>query len=183
MARDGEWSIYVSDNPRHFGVWKIRPNGSDAANLAPGAFNLAEVSPDGRYALFIEAQYAALQTVIRVVEVESGRRVPFEIVVPHAFGLASGIWGRARWTPDSRAIAFVGTDAAGRAGVFVQDFEPGRDTAASRRPLAGLQLGRPTESFGISPDGTCIVLSLLEQTASVMLADAVPGVEPPVRRR
>ena len=106
-----------------------------------------------------------------------------EVVVPHAFGLASVSWGRARWTPDSRAIAFVGTDAGGHAGVFVQDFEPGCDTAASRRPLAGLVLGRPTESFGISPDGTRIVLSLLEQSASLVLAEGVHGVEPPVRRR
>ena len=86
--------------------------------------------------------------------------------------------GRARWMPDGRAIAFVGQDETGAAGVFVQEFAPGRDTDATRRKLAGFDPDVAAESFGISPDGTRLVIAGWLQLFSLMEADGLPAVAP-----
>ena len=84
--------------------------------------------------------------------------------------------------PDGRAIAFLGVDARGVAGVFVQEFAPGRDTAATRRPLAGFDPGAPAESFGVSPDGRHVTVAARESLSSVLVAGPVPAAAKPVWR-
>ncbi len=84
--------------------------------------------------------------------------------------------------PNGRAIAFVARNEQGTNGVFVQDFRPGEDTAKTRRPLGGFDPDTPTESFGISPDGSRMIVSSLDQQSGVMVAENVPGVFPPERR-
>ena len=79
--------------------------------------------------------------------------------------------------PDGRALAFVGLDEQGRPGIYVQDFEPGRDTTASRRALAGFQQDRFTESFGISRDGRSMTIGIVREIQNIMLAEGVPGVQ------
>src|SRR5262245_61959972 len=90
---------------------------------------------------------------------------------------ASMSGGGARWTPDERAIVFVGQDADGHAGLYRQDFVPGRDTGATRRQLVASLPGSATESFGISPDGAHIVVSDALSSQSLMLVDGVKGIE------
>lgn len=80
--------------------------------------------------------------------------------------------------PDGRSIAFVGQDERGIAGVFVQDFVPGRDTSATRRELAGFDPEIATESFGLSLDGARIVLSGWVQQFSLLEARGLPGLLP-----
>ena len=132
--------------------------------------------------LFYSPAGYGLVTVVRVAEIETGRVEPFEITVTSRAG---GSWwnslGRSRWMPDGR-IAFVGESPDGRMGVYVQDFVPGRDTTSTRRPLAGFDPDRVTESFGISADGTRIILSMADQVESLVLAEGVPGVTVPGRK-
>ena len=64
---------------------------------------------------------------------------------------------------------------------LVQDFAPGRDTAASRRKLAGFDPDLATESFGISADGTRVVLAGWVQLFSLMECDGVDGLLAPPR--
>ena len=86
---------------------------------------------------------------------ETGRVVPFEVSVASRSSREEQILlGRHRWMPGGRAIAFVGLDEDGRSGVFVQDFDPDKDTRASRRKLAGFDPLLLTESFAIAPDGS-----------------------------
>ena len=80
-----------------------------------------------------------------------------------------------RWTRSS-------VDPQGRYGVYVQEFAPGKDTSATRRPLAGFKTEWAPETFAISPDGSKICLAEWEQVTSIMTADGVPGVEPPARK-
>ncbi|MCP4248332.1 MAG: hypothetical protein GY778_14895, partial [bacterium] len=177
---DGNWIVYWSSNLEKIGVWKIRRDGSDATRLVPGPCASTEVSPEGSFVSFLDIQPGNLRTVIRVVELESGSMIPFEIEVAHHPG-ARLVWGRHRWLPDGRSIAFVGADENGLTGVFVQDFRPGEDTTASRRKLAGFSTDYATESFGFSPDGSRLTLSGIEEVRSLMLADRIPNVEPPAR--
>jgi serine/threonine protein kinase len=176
---DGGWIVYSSGNPEKAGLWKIRVDGSDATRLFAGRVTLPEVSPDGRHALFrvFSGKYPAR---LRVVRLEDGTVEPFEIRVD-AHRATTVSLGRARWMPDGKAIAFVGQDESGVTGVFAQDFSPGRDTSATRRPLAGFDPDVAAESFGIAPDGSRIVIAGWVQLFSLMAAEEVPGLLAPAR--
>lgn len=78
------------------------------------------------------------------------------------------------------AIAYIGVDDEGRTGVFLQDFDPERDTTDTRRPLAGFQDDLITESFDIARDGTRITVSYVEVTRKLMLAERVSGIQVPL---
>ena len=70
-----------------------------------------------------------------------------------------------------------------RSGIFIQRFEPGRDTTSTRRPVVRFEADEQRESLGISPDGRHLIYSLAETQDSLMLAEGLPDVEPPARRR
>ncbi|MHC4093931.1 MAG: TolB family protein, partial [Planctomycetota bacterium] len=178
VTADGEWVVYWSANPEKLGVWKIRPDGSDATQLIEGPFMQPEVSPDGRYAAFVSIEVDTLRNFVRVIDVESGEVVPFAIEVPAPLRAPGIILGRVRWLPDGSAIAYVGLDERNRTGVFAQDFVPAGGTEQTRRPLAGFSPEFITESFGVAPDGKQIILSGIRRSFRLMLAEGVEGIEP-----
>ncbi len=177
---DGQWIVYSSGNPEKAGLWKIRADGSQATRLVAGRAALPEVSPDGQLVLFrvFSGKYPAL---IRVAQVEDGKLASFEIKI-EALRRTPVTLGRARWTPDGRAIAFVGQDENGASGIYVQDFLPGQDTGATRRPLGGFDPDVAAESFGLSPDGQRVVIAGWQQLFSLMEGQGLPGLLAPRRR-
>ncbi len=171
MTGDGEWIVYSSGHPDHAGLFKVRADGTDTTHLVPGNWVNPEVSPDGRYALYLTTDQAQLRNEINVVEIATGNVVDFEITIDYLPQSSNVTFGRARWLPDSRALAFVGLDEQSRTGIWIQDFEPGRDTRATRRPLTEFREDRIVESFGIAPDGESFAISTIRQIRSLMLAD------------
>ncbi|MFI5182565.1 MAG: protein kinase [Thermoanaerobaculia bacterium] len=180
-APDGKWIVYASGNQKKFGIWKVRPDGGEETMLFSGLGEWPEVSPDGQYALFTFARQTE-DSAVKVVRISDGTLVPFSIRLGATTRRAEQNSGRARWMPDGKAIAFASVDGKGRLGMFVQGFLPGRDTAATRRPLAGFDPDWAAETFAISPDGKKICLAEWEQVSSIMIAEGVPGVGAPVRR-
>ncbi len=176
---DGRWLAYSSGNPKLLGIWKIRTDGTEAKQLTSGLVDWPEVSPDGRYIAYLSGRFTP-QRAIRVLRLEDGAHVPFAI--PLGAGAAVDIVGRVRWMPDGRGLAYVNLDPRGRYGIYVQDFAPDRDTAASPRPLAGFDPEWAPETFAISPDGQRICMAQWEQVTTVMAAEGVAGVEPPARK-
>jgi Tol biopolymer transport system component len=164
---DGRWIFYTSSNPEKVGLWRIRPDGTEASRLVAKLVGTPEISPDGQYVLY------RVPTGLRVCRTD-GAPVPFEIEVEKRKSTASTL-GRERWMPDGHAIAFLGQDEKGVNGVFVQDFAPGRDTSRSRRPVAGFDPEASAESFGISPDGSHVVIAGWEQLFSIMTAEGIEG--------
>jgi Tol biopolymer transport system component len=169
MTPDGEWIVYASANDAKQGVWKIRPDGSDAVRLAEGSYLVPDVSPDGRFAAFTHRR--ALGFVIRVLEVETGEILPFEIDIYASRQHTNITYGRSRWRPDGQAILYIGTDEQGRSGVFVQEFDPGADTSASRRVLAGCSREFATESLDVTPDGESVIIAAMFDLRSLKLAE------------
>jgi serine/threonine protein kinase len=176
---DGQWVVYSSGNPQKAGLWKIQPDGSQATRLVAGRVTLPEVSPDGRHVLFrvFSGKYPAL---LRVVSAEDGKAEPFEIRIDARRRTTIPL-GRARWMPGGSAIAFVGQDESGASGVFVQQFVPGRDTGATRRPLGGFDPDVAAESFGIAPDGSRMVVAGWVQLFSLMEGEGLPDLFAPPR--
>ena len=78
--------------------------------------------------------------------------------------------------PDGKSLIFNGVDEEGRTGVYQQDFVPGKDTLKTRRAVAGFSAEYDVESHGISPDGSRLMLSVMEPLRSIKLAEGVPGV-------
>jgi hypothetical protein len=176
---DGRFILYASGNPERLGLWRVLPDGTEDKQIAAGATLVPEIAPQGRHALFVSDGRGG-ERVIRVVEIETGKLVPFEIEVTWPPSASNQIlYGRARWTPDGGRIAFIGADAKGRSGVFVQDFVPGRDTSATRRAVAGFVTDMLTESLGVAPDGKGLVVSTLQEYSSLTLAEGLAGLEPP----
>jgi Tol biopolymer transport system component len=178
---DGQWIAYSSGNPEKAGLWKIRPDGSDATQVVKGRVSLPDLSPDGRHVLYrvFSGKYPA---VLKVVRLEDGQAEPFEIAVD-ARRRTTVTLGRARFTPDGKAIAFVGQDESGASGVYVQDFAPGKDTTATRRRLAGFDPDVAAESFGMAPDGSRLVVAGWVQLFSLMEGEGLPGLLAPPRGR
>ncbi|HEV8608788.1 MAG TPA: protein kinase, partial [Thermoanaerobaculia bacterium] len=186
---DGEWIVYASGNPEKHGVWKIRRDGSRAVRLTSDVTYHPEVSPDGQYVLYHTPPDPGWSE-IRVARAADGRPVDFHIRVafsgaqtPVALRGSTGSLGRARWTPDGRAIAFIAVDERNRTGVMLQDFAPGRDTTGTRHPIAGFDDQLSPESLGISPDGARLLVSSVQSSSGLMLADRIPGIAGRTSRR
>jgi Tol biopolymer transport system component len=169
MTPDGEWIVYASANDEKIGLWKIRPDGTDAVQLHAGTDLIPEVSPDGRYALF--SVIRSLDYVIKVVDITSGEIVPFEIELPLTQRNQDVVYGRARWTPDGGQIVYVGQGSDGTSGIYVQDFAPGQDTSDTRRVIAGFSNRYSSESLGVAPNGKSLVVSTIYNRQTLKLAD------------
>jgi serine/threonine protein kinase/Tol biopolymer transport system component len=173
-TRDGRSVVYASASPQHAGIWRIGADGGAPTRLTDDGGLIPEVSPDGRHVVYLVADPA--RRSLRVVDVASGQRTPFELALATA-GVPEVTPGRPRWMPDG-SLAFVGLDEQDRAGVFGVEFDPGREPSTTRRKLAGFEPGTPVESFGMAPDGSRITVSLRERQASLLL---VSGLGPALR--
>lgn len=178
MTRDGKWVVYASAHPQKLGIWKIHPDGSGAIRLVKGIVSNPEVSPDGVYVAYItsvQPEWAA----IKIARVADGSEIPFQIRCPIR-KQNNIIIGRVRWIAASQngaadSLAYIGQDENGATGVFIQAFAPGTQKTTARKQLRRFDFRMPVESLGISPDGKTFVVSVADDTTSVMLAKGVPG--------
>ena len=178
---DGQWIVYNSFNTAKAGIWKVRSDGSQATHVVKARTALPELSPDGQYVSYLfDTRTPSPQ--VRVVRLADGKDMGVSISVVNV-RRTSAILGRTRWTPDGKSIAFLGQNAEGINGVFLQDFVPGRDTSSTRRPFGGFDRERATESFGISPDGKILTVAGWEQLFSLFSIEGVPGVSKPIAKK
>jgi Tol biopolymer transport system component len=172
MTPDAQWIIYASSSDSKSGVWKVRPDGTDAEQLAPGAYLIPEVSPDGQYALFMLVH--KLDFFVRVLEVETGRVLDWELDLKVTERDENLVFGRGRWTPDGKGIIYVGQDENGNSGVYLAEFQPDGPWDGNRRKLAGFDPRFTTESLAISPDGQKVVITAVTERRTLQMASHVP---------
>ena len=166
---DGEWLLYNSYHAEKKGIWKIRPDGSEAAQITKIDSQLPEVSPDGRYVSFCGVGTGELL----VVQLSDGKLFSLGPTRGSVLGSIVTSACRSRWTNDSREVVFVDTDENGRFGLWTQPFIPGKDTQGERRPLPGFVSDLDVESFAFSPDGTKVTISIVDQLSSIMISDPI----------
>jgi len=175
MTSDGEWVVYSSSNPDRPGIDRVRTDGTDDELVVEGNWVQPEVSPDGRFALFVGSDNARLINVVHVVELATHEVTPFAVRIPFNLRSPNVTYGRGRWMPDGSAIVFVDIDAEGRTGLSIQDFDRERNLPDSRRAFVGFDGDIVFESFGISPDGESVTFSASEQTTAIPRVDGLPN--------
>jgi Tol biopolymer transport system component len=174
MTRDG-WVIYSANFGQNQGIWKIRPDGTQATKVIGGINAHPELSPDGQYVLYHTEAIGSGS--VHVARLADGKQVISPIALPPAGRLLSIIsLGRGRWRPDGRAILFVGADANGKSAIIEQAFRPGEDTTPTRRVLKGSEESLSIESFGVSPDGKHVTISFVDDQYAIMRLEGLPGV-------
>src|SRR5262249_20725862 len=134
------------------------------------------ISPDGSLVCygFYKESLNDHMTYERVVEIETGAAVPFEIAVSNR----DRVGGRLRWMPDGKSILYIDENKDGNWGVFAQDFIPVKDTSATTHPLAGFNPDRKMDTFTLSPDQSSIIVAEVEVLSSLTLAKGIPGIAP-----
>ena len=172
-TRDG-WIVYSAGSQPTQGVWKIRPDGSEAMRIVTGLNSHPEVSPDGQYVVYHTDVMGSGQ--IHIARVADGQQVIPPMPIEAAATRRSITTGRARWRADGRAIVFVGVEPNGRSALFEQEFKPGQDTTATRRVLKKSDESLSVESFGISPDGKRVTISYIEDQYAILRLDGLAGV-------
>jgi serine/threonine protein kinase/Tol biopolymer transport system component len=171
---DGRWVLYASGNPAARGLFRIGLDGSGATRLVSGNLVLPEVSPDGRFVAFV-ADLGSERALVRVLRMPDGGATRFEVPLPAWTAGGTIDQGRCRWTPDGRALAYVGRAEHGACAVLLQEFAA-EGPRGRRRLLADLGPDLDAESLAFSPDGTQLIVSFREQLNDLMLAESVPGV-------
>ncbi|MGK2858333.1 MAG: protein kinase domain-containing protein [Thermoanaerobaculia bacterium] len=174
MTPDGEWVVYNSYNPARVGIWKIRPDGKDDTRLvSEGTAQLPEVSPDGKWVAYSTSMVGTRS--LSVVGIDGGEvhRVTELRYIPAA-GMAGNFSpGRARWSADGNALAYLDCIQSGACGLRMQQFEFGKDTRSTKRDLTPFDLFAPPESFSMSPDGAKMVLSESDQMERLVITDPI----------
>jgi Tol biopolymer transport system component len=180
LTPDNKWIFYNTYNAENQGIWKIHPDGSGAVKFIPGLTQFPEISPDGKflaYASFKES-FADTSGNLNVIDLETKASV-FQIKTGIKRDIRSitfqGAAGRCRWLPDGKAIAYIDANESNQLGVYVQDFVPNKDTYNTRRPVAGFNSSKFTETFGISPDGAFITIAEMEVLSNLVLAENAPA--------
>ncbi|HEX2831435.1 MAG TPA: protein kinase [Thermoanaerobaculia bacterium] len=168
------WVVYNSFHPQKGGIWKVRLDGTRATHVVTERAALPDVSPDGQYVAYLSQSRTANAT-IRVARVSDGKDMGISIAPPQSRRTAA-ILGRVRWMPDGKALAFLAQNEEGVNGIFVQDFVPNVDTAATRRPLGGFDRERAAESFGIAPNGKAMTVAGWEQLFSLFSVEGLPTI-------
>jgi Tol biopolymer transport system component len=177
MTPEGLWIVYGSFSNEHSGLWKIHPDGTGATQIVKGLLAYPELSRDGRY-VALRTNDDPSHVMLRVFRLSDGTPTAFRAALEIRRGFSATSVGRPRWMPDGKSIVFVGQNDQGVYGLYIQAFDPDQDTSRTRRSLGGFDSDLSTESFGISPDGSRIVLAGWEQLSTLMMAEHVPGVSP-----
>jgi Tol biopolymer transport system component len=172
MTPDGAWILYNSSNPAQSGIWKIRADGTGAVRLVPGLWSTPDLSPDGQWVAF---RTRAVPRRLRIARVSDGRMESMAIPCNSGFNNNA----RPRWLAGGREVLFNDTDKDGNGGVYAVAFVPGTDTTRTRRLLSGVDSGQPIDTYAISPDGAHIIQGVVDTLDSLLLAEGVPGIEPP----
>ena len=165
LPASGGWIYYDSSNPKSDGLWRIGRAGEPAELIVAAETIHPAVSADGAYVVYQRPE-AGGSSAIDIVRMND-RRV---------FTLARGLSvnaTRAQWIGNTHTIAFRAPDAAGQVTLFAQDFIPDTDTTATRRQLIAADPDAVAETFAISPDGTRAVLSVIDESSALMIAEGV----------
>jgi len=179
ITPDTRWVLYSSAHPAKSGVWRVPVAGGDGERLLRTTSLIPDLSPDGRYVSVITG-VGTLEPKLSVFDLSELRQLAAPVPLQVFPGTVQ--IGRSRFTPDGRAVVYVG---------MTQDGHP----ILLRRPLSAWStgVGRPDtlfagateaiESFSFSPDGKRAAVSVVDWLSGLSIAEGVHGIVPPRRHK
>ncbi|HLF57612.1 MAG TPA: hypothetical protein VI942_12265, partial [Thermoanaerobaculia bacterium] len=147
MTPDGEWIVFVRQNagPEANGIWRIRPDGRDAAPLALGPMFVPETSPDGKFVAYVNTLTGG-----GIARLDSGP--PTKVEVP-------GVT-RLRWSTEGTAMhlwCIVATDQGSSVRRF--PFDPVRGELGAGTTVLSEDPAHDLETLGVARDGSAVTVS------------------------
>jgi hypothetical protein len=163
MTGDGEWIVFVRQDAGKGanGVWKIRPDGSDASLVAAGGFLIPEVSPDGRY---VALRGPAGGHLLRIAD---GTLLDVSLADTDRF----------RWTVEN-GRTWLWTIGRGEDGNDIRRYAFDLDGGTLGRPQAvlGEDAAGFVETLGVAPDGSAVTFaSLANRRSQLLRIDGLKG--------
>jgi len=154
---DGQWVVFTSIQVGSTSVWKVSLDGGTPIRITDYTSWSPVLSPNGKWVAVLDA--SAANWNINVVPLEGGPAVKtFDL---RASSAPSG-FSRLRWSPDGRALDFVGT-SKGISNIWSQPLDGGPPKQITHF-TSGL-----TFNFAWSQDGKQLALSRGSQTSDVVL--------------
>jgi Tol biopolymer transport system component len=175
VSPDQKWLIYSSAHPRKFGLWRIPVAGGEGEHLMNTATLIPELSPDGRY-ISVISEVGTPESRLSVYDLEERRALPAGVPLQVVSGTVQV--GRARFTADGRAVAFVHARPDGQGVLVRRPVSAWRDGSGRTDTLFAAST-ETVESFGFSPDAQRVVVSLVDWLSSLTITDRVAGIVPP----
>jgi Tol biopolymer transport system component len=179
VTPDNQSVIYSSAHPAKSGIWRIPVAGGEGEFLFRAGTLIPDLSPDGRYLSCI-TDVGTIEAKLSVFDLAERKALPNPVplqVLPGTVQI-----GRSRFTPDGNAVVHISA-------------KPDGHPILVRRPLSAWSGGagrvdtlfagstETIESFGLSPDGKRAVVSVVDWLSGLSIAERVPGIVPPMKRR
>ena len=166
MTADGAWIVFVLQGAGEGrnGIWKIRPDGTDAAVVAAGAYLVPEMSPDGR---FVAAQ-------------ESGRKRITRLSDGTVLDTDLDNTARYRWSVES-GRTFLWELAFTEKGTEIRrlPFDPGSGVLGPAEVVLAGAAVRAAETLGVARDGSAFTFaSVANRRGQLIRIDGLEGLEP-----
>ena len=177
----GKWVVYSQHGTRkdehgtsHEGFRRVPLAGGPSELLVPATLRAPALSPDGRWA----AVFRFPAKAISFIDFNARAFLPktIESGLDPTVGMGDG---RLRWLPDGKSVVFTNRDDQGRSGVYIETWDPGRDTAPTRRRLYGFDPDYFIDTLAVSPDGRSLVMSATERPTDLVLVEGIEGVDRP----
>jgi Tol biopolymer transport system component len=162
MTADGAWIVFVRQEAGEDrdGIWKVRPDGTDAALVAAGALLVPDVSPDGRY---VALRGAGRKRVVRIAD--------------GAF-LEEDLAGtdRYRWSVEGSKTFLWALGGLANRNVRRFPFDPERGALGPAEATEVLGGESNAETFGVAPDGSAMTFaSFANRRGQLIRIDGLTG--------
>jgi len=152
---DGRWVVYYSQDHGNATVWKMPIDGGQPVRLSDPTSNLPVVSPDGKQIVcYYWDEQANPPRGAMLIPFTGGPPIKRFNIGPHAGGFVL------HWTPDSRAILYIGIRLT---NIWSQPVDGGEPVQ-----LTDFQ-GDQVFNFDYSPDGKWLAIARGRVTGDVVL--------------
>jgi hypothetical protein len=142
------------------GIWKVRPDGTDAALVSAGAFLVPDVSPDGKY---VALRGAGRKRVVRIAD---------------GVFLEEDLAGtdRYRWSVEGSKTFLWALGGLANRNVRRFPFDPERGALGPAEATEVLGGESNAETFGVAPDGSAMTFaSFANRRGQLVRIDGLTG--------
>ncbi len=179
IAPSQDWVVYSSAHPAKSGLWRVPASGEAGERVLAAGTLIPDLSPDGRLVSVLTSVGSA-DSRLDVFDLERRRLLPNPVRVQVSPGPIQ--MGRSRFSPDGASVHYIGTRTDGQPVLLRRPVEAWRG-APARVDTLFPGSSETIETFHFSRDGRRVVVSVVDWLSSLTIAERMPGIVPPRRKR